>query len=167
MTSARLTSAFARRSLAASSIPAAPPLGSFARRLPAVASTISSSSSSSSPSSSPLFPSSTRFYNTRASLFPRSTSNNPLSTSSRWSGVTSLNLTQSRKMAVDGRKIKVQNPVVELDGDEVCSETIVFLCLPRRRVVGFICFGRFSSSVPLMRMCFTSGDKVQSSEDDC
>lgn len=142
MTSARLSSAFARRSLAASSIPAAPPLGSFARRLPAVASTISSSSSS-SPSSSPLFPSSTRFYNTRASLFPRSTSNNPLSTSSCWSGVTSLNLTQSRKMAVDGKKIKVQNPVVELDGDEVCSESIVFYVFPGGASLGLYVLASF------------------------
>lgn len=122
---ARLSSAFARRSLAASSsIPAAPPLGSFARRLPAVASTISSSPSSSSSSSSASSPSSTRSYNTRASLFSRSISNHPLSTSSRWSGATSLNLTQSRKMAADGKKLKVQNPVVELDGDEVCPESI-------------------------------------------
>lgn len=44
---------------------------------------------------------------------------NRLAASSRWSGSTpSLYLTQTRTMASES-KIKVKNPVVELDGDEV------------------------------------------------
>ena len=42
-----------------------------------------------------------------------------LATASRWSGpIPSLYLNQTRMMATD-TKIKVKNPVVELDGDEV------------------------------------------------
>lgn len=32
-----------------------------------------------------------------------------------------MNPTQIRKMATEAQKIKVKNPVVELDGDEVCQ----------------------------------------------
>ena len=109
----RASSAFARRSLAASSTPLpAAPLGSFI---------VSSSSSSSSYHSSPsnTTSSSIRAYSSRASVLSRSLGSSPLSTTSRWSGVIPTNLNQVRTMAFDGKKIKVQNPVVELDGDEV------------------------------------------------
>lgn len=112
----RASSAFARRSLAASSTPLpAAPLGSF------IVSSSSSSSSSyhSSSSNTTSSPSSIRAYSSRASVLSRSLGSSPLSTTSRWSGVLPTNLNQVRTMAFDGKKIKVQNPVVELDGDEV------------------------------------------------
>ncbi|BCR91215.1 NADP-dependent isocitrate dehydrogenase [Aspergillus chevalieri] len=112
----RASSAFARRSLAASSTPLpAAPLGSF------IVSSSSSSSSSyhSSSSNTTSSPSSIRAYSSRASVLSRSLGSSPLSTTSRWSGVLPTNLNQVRTMAFDGKKIKVQNPVVELDGDEM------------------------------------------------
>ena len=59
-----------------------------------------------------------RAYSSRATTSIHKT---PLSSSSssRWSGVSSFNLSQTRTMALDGKKIQVKNPVVELDGDEV------------------------------------------------
>lgn len=112
----RASSAFARRSLAASSTPLpAAPLGSF------IVSSSSSSSSSyhSSSSNTTSSPASLRAYSSRASVLSRSLGSSPLSTTSRWSGVIPTNLNQARTMSFDGKKIKVQNPVVELDGDEV------------------------------------------------
>lgn len=113
----RASSAFARRSLAASSTPLpAAPLGSFI-----VSSSSSSSSSyhSSSSNTTSSSPASLRAYSSRASVISRSLGSSPLSTTSRWSGVIPTNLNQARTMSFDGKKIKVQNPVVELDGDEV------------------------------------------------
>lgn len=112
----RASSAFARRSLAASSTPLpAAPLGSF------IVSSSSSSSSyhSSSSNTTSSSPASLRAYSSRASVLSRSLGSSPLSTTSRWSGVIPTNLNQARTMSFDGKKIKVQNPVVELDGDEV------------------------------------------------
>lgn len=108
--------------------PVSSPLGKFARYLPASGPSISSTFSSLSSSSS--LPSSSSSSTTVSSSRPYTTSRasrlNPLLSSSlssslaRRSGVSSLNPTQIRTMAFDGKKIKVQNPVVELDGDEVC-----------------------------------------------
>lgn len=59
-------------------------------------------------------PLSSRFLSRNASATAR------VSVSSSWSGATSfVNPTQIRKMATEAQKIKVKNPVVELDGDEM------------------------------------------------
>ncbi|XHG09580.1 hypothetical protein AWENTII_012628 [Aspergillus wentii] len=100
MNSIRSSSAFARRSFA-SSTPLSAPLSSSSRRLPSI---YSSSSSSAALRSSRTISSST--------ISPR------IFASSRWSGVTPLRSNQFRTMATDNR-IKVKNPVVELDGDEM------------------------------------------------
>ena len=113
MLSARLSSAVARRAPVS---PATPLL------LPRLSSTASSSSSSLSSSFSRSTSSPARAYSSRASspLATTSIRKTPLSTtSSRWSGVSSFNLSQTRTMALNGKKIQVKNPVVELDGDEV------------------------------------------------
>ena len=102
----RLSSAVARRAPVS---PATPPL-----LLPRLSSTSSSSFSlSTTTTTSPA-----RAYSSRATTSIHKT---PLSSSSssRWSGVSSFNLSQTRTMALDGKKIQVKNPVVELDGDEV------------------------------------------------
>lgn len=107
----RLSSAVARRAPVS---PATPPL-----LLPRLSSTSSSSSSSSfSLSTTTTTTSPARAYSSRATTSIHKT---PLSSSSssRWSGVSSFNLSQTRTMALDGKKIQVKNPVVELDGDEV------------------------------------------------
>lgn len=100
--SLRSASAFARRSLATP--PTIAPLSSSSARL--------LSSSSFTPSS----PSSSQRSFSSALRLPRTTR---IAASTRWSGSTSLYLTQSRTMASENTKIKVKNPVVELDGDEV------------------------------------------------
>lgn len=107
--------------------PVSSPLGKFARYLPASGPSISSTFSSLSSSSSlPSSSSSTTVSSSRPYTTSRASRLNPLLSSSlssslaRRSGVSSLNPTQIRTMAFDGKKIKVQNPVVELDGDEVC-----------------------------------------------
>lgn len=95
MNALRSSSAFARRSLTPASISA--PLSS---------SRLLSSSSSQLPSS-------------QRSLSSVTLRSNRLSASSRWSGSSpSVNFFQIRTMASES-KIKVVNPVVELDGDEV------------------------------------------------
>lgn len=96
MNALRSSSAFARRSL---TLPAAPPAPlSVSSRLLSSSSSISSKRSISSVSLAR----------------PQR-----LATVSRWSGSTpSLYLNQTRTMASE-TKIKVKNPVVELDGDEV------------------------------------------------
>ena len=100
---------------------AAAPLGKLT--IPASLAFISSSSSFSLSSSS-----SSRSYSSSS----RSSRLHPLLSSSfshpvsRRSGVSSLNPTQVRTMAFDGKKIKVKNPVVELDGDEVCFPLPIF-----------------------------------------
>jgi hypothetical protein len=110
MNALRSGSAFARRSLATP--PPVAPLSSTPTRLLS-----SSFTSFSSPQRS-----------LSSASLPRT---NRISASTRWSGSTpSLYLTQSRTMASDS-KIKVQNPVVELDGDEVwnflqCNAIAVF-----------------------------------------
>lgn len=106
----RLSSAVARRAPVS---PATPPL-----LLPRLSSTSSSSSSSSFSLSTTTTTSPARAYSSRATTSIHKT---PLSSSSssRWSGVSSFNLSQTRTMALDGKKIQVKNPVVELDGDEV------------------------------------------------
>ena len=109
------------------------PLGKLARHLPASGPSISSLSlsssssflsSSSSFSSSSFSPSSSsRTYTTScASRLSPLLSSSFSSSLSRRSRVTPLNPAQIRTMASDGKKIKVQNPVVELDGDEVCLD---------------------------------------------
>lgn len=92
------------------------PLGKLA--IPASLASISSSSSFSLSSSS-----SSRSYtsSSRSSRLHPLLSSSFSSSLSRRSGVPSLNPTQVRTMAFDGNKIKVKNPVVELDGDEVWS----------------------------------------------
>lgn len=107
--------------------PVSSPLGKFARYLPASGPSISSTFSSLSSSSSlPSSSSSTTVSSSRPYTTSRASRLNPLLSSSlssslaRRSGVSSLNPTQIRTMAFDGKKVKVQNPVVELDGDEVC-----------------------------------------------
>ena len=99
MNSLRSSSAFARRAFASAPptpLTSAPPLrSSFSLSSPATRSLSSTSLSRQN------------FARSRVSANPR------------WSGVSSLHLTQIRTMALDGKKIKVQNPVVELDGDEV------------------------------------------------
>ncbi|KAJ5886795.1 Isocitrate dehydrogenase [Penicillium subrubescens] len=103
--SLRSASAFARRSLATPPPSAFAPLSSSSARL--LSSTSFTSSSTSSPQRS--FSSALRL--------PRTTR---IAASSRWSGSTpSLYLSQSRTMASESSKIKVKNPVVELDGDEM------------------------------------------------
>lgn len=93
---------------------------------------------------------------TPALLSKRSHSSNPLSSShrvaasSRWSGTPpSLYFTQIRTMASDG-KIKVKNPVVELDGDEV-SVALLFYSPNSRK------FGPYhkpaSSRIPVGHFC--------------
>jgi isocitrate dehydrogenase len=110
MSSLRFSSAFARRSLHACAPPRSAPLYSSAVRYSSLSS--STSSVSSSPSSS--------FSTSAAVARPQRTlASSSLFASSRRSGVTSFQLTQSRTMATEGTKIKVKNPVVELDGDEV------------------------------------------------
>lgn len=108
----RLSSAVARRAPVS---PATPPL-----LLPRLSSTSSSSSSSSFSLSTTTTTTTSpaRAYSSRATTSIHKT---PLSSSSssRWSGVSSFNLSQTRTMALDGKKIQVKNPVVELDGDEV------------------------------------------------
>ena len=106
----RLSSAVARRAPVS---PATPPL-----LLPRLSSTSSSSSPSSFSLSTTTTTSPARAYSSRATTSIHKT---PLSSSSssRWSGVSSFNLSQTRTMALDGKKIQVKNPVVELDGDEV------------------------------------------------
>lgn len=100
MNALRSSSAFARRSLATPPHPAAP-LSYSSSRL------FSSSSSSSSSFSQ-------RSISASLLLRPQK-----LAAASRWSGsIPSPYLTQSRTMASES-KIKVKNPVVELDGDEV------------------------------------------------
>lgn len=103
MSSVRLTSALARRSLTSPLLPcAAPPASSALRSFSSASySVCSSSSSSSSPSTARALASSAR-----VSL--------PAPTATR-----SLYRIQSRTMATEGAKIRVTNPVVELDGDEV------------------------------------------------
>ncbi|KAF7167865.1 hypothetical protein CNMCM6106_003259 [Aspergillus hiratsukae] len=109
MSSLRVSSAFARRSLHACAPPRSAPLYSSAVRYSSLSS--STSSVSSSPSSS---------FSTSAVARPQRTlASSSLFASSRRSGVTSFHLTQSRTMATEGTKIKVKNPVVELDGDEM------------------------------------------------
>lgn len=103
--SLRSASAFARRSLATPPPATVAPLSSSSARL---LSSTSFTSSSSSPSQ--------RSFSSALHL-PRTTR---IAASTRWSGSTpSLYLTQSRTMASENTKIKVKNPVVELDGDEV------------------------------------------------
>ena len=104
MNSLRFSSAFARRAFASAPAPptpltSAPPLSS-------------SSFSLSSPATRCI---------SSTSLSRQNFARSRVSTSPRRSGVSSLFLTQTRTMALDGKKIKVQNPVVELDGDEVCG----------------------------------------------
>ncbi|KAL4926935.1 uncharacterized protein BDV17DRAFT_268258 [Aspergillus undulatus] len=102
--SVRFTSALARRSLNSPLLPSAAPLSSSALRSFSSASYSARSSSSSSASASP------------------STARALASTSARVSrpaATTSVFRIQSRTMATEGQKIKVKNPVVELDGDEV------------------------------------------------
>lgn len=100
--SLRSASAFARRSLATPP-PSIAPLSSSSRLLSSTSFTSSTSSPQRSFSSALRLPRTTR-----------------IAASSRWSGSTpSLYLSQSRNMATEGPKIKVKNPVVELDGDEV------------------------------------------------
>lgn len=108
MSSVRFSSALARRSFAVASPPLSAPLSSSARRF------LSSSSSSISSSSSSVSTRSPRSLTSASSLLSSRTA------SARWTGLSSLNLTQSRTMATEIPKIKVKNPVVELDGDEVC-----------------------------------------------
>lgn len=110
MSSLRLSSAFARRSLHACAPPRSAPLYSSAVRFSSLSSSTSSVSSTSSSS-----------FSTSAAVSrpQRTLASSSLPASSRWSGVTSFRLNQSRTMATEGTKIKVKNPVVELDGDEV------------------------------------------------
>lgn len=106
MNALRSSSAFARRSLATPPPPSTAPL-SFSSRL-------LSSSSSSSFSQRSI---------SSASLLPR---HQRLAAATRWSGsIPSPYLTQTRTMASES-KIKVKNPVVELDGDEVCGDLPCF-----------------------------------------
>ncbi|KAK9601011.1 Isocitrate dehydrogenase [NADP], mitochondrial precursor (Oxalosuccinate decarboxylase) [Aspergillus fumigatus] len=110
MSSLRLSSAFARRSLHACAPPRSAPLYSSAVRF----SSLSSSTSS-------VFSTSSSSFSTSAAVSrpQRTLASSSLPASSRWSGVTSFRLNQSRTMATEGTKIKVKNPVVELDGDEM------------------------------------------------
>ena len=101
MSTVRFSSALARRT------PLTAPLSSSARRFLSSSSSISSSSSSVSTRSPRSLTSASSLLATRPA-------------SARWTGLSSLNLTQSRTMATEIPKIKVKNPVVELDGDEVC-----------------------------------------------
>ncbi|KAJ5555142.1 hypothetical protein N7535_007585 [Penicillium sp. DV-2018c] len=98
MNALRSSSAFARRSFAT---PPSAPLSS-SRLLSSSSSSFASSLSSRTISSTSLSQRTTR-----------------VNSSSRWSGsIPSLYLSQSRTMASE-TKIKVKNPVVELDGDEM------------------------------------------------
>ncbi|KAL2865825.1 uncharacterized protein BJX67DRAFT_156740 [Aspergillus lucknowensis] len=107
MSSVRFTSALARRSLNSHLRFAAPPCSSALR-------SFSSASYSSSYSSSPV-PSSSAHPSTARALVSSSIH------FSRAAALRSLHRIQSRTMATEGSKIKVKNPVVELDGDEVGS----------------------------------------------
>ncbi|KAL4901367.1 hypothetical protein BDW74DRAFT_86022 [Aspergillus multicolor] len=103
MSSVRFTSALARRSLNSPLPCAAPPTSSALRSFSSASySAFSSSSPSSSSSSSTA----------RALASARV---------SRPAATRSLYRIQSRNMATEIQKIKVKNPVVELDGDEVGS----------------------------------------------
>ena len=105
--SLRSASALARRSLAT---PPTVALQSSSSSSVAAARLLSTSSTSSA------LPSSRRSFSS-ALRVPRPSR---VAASTRWSGSTpSLYLNQSRTMASESTKIKVKNPVVELDGDEV------------------------------------------------
>lgn len=88
--------------------------------IPASVASISSASSLSSSTTTSSSSPSSRSYSSSSRLSPLLSSSSSLSSLSRRSGLLSLNPTQVRTMAVDSKKIKVKNPVVELDGDEVC-----------------------------------------------
>lgn len=100
----------------------APLLSTPPCRLPTSSSSFPLYRSSLSVSKRSIYSSSPRAGLTSSSLFNRnSAATGRISVSSSWSGATSLlNPTQIRKMATEIQKIKVKNPVVELDGDEVC-----------------------------------------------
>ncbi|KAI2786359.1 Isocitrate dehydrogenase [NADP] [Penicillium oxalicum] len=105
--SLRSASALARRSLAT---PPTVALQSSSSSSVAAARLLSTSSTSSA------LPSSRRSFSS-ALRVPRPSR---VAASTRWSGSTpSLYLNQSRTMASESTKIKVKNPVVELDGDEL------------------------------------------------
>ncbi|KAJ5820145.1 hypothetical protein N7474_005736 [Penicillium riverlandense] len=101
MNALRSSSAVAARRLAS------PP----AAAAPLCSSRFLSSSSLSSSSSSPSF-------TAQAQRSLSSISLSRVAASSRWSGASRVTLTQTRTMASEN-KIKVKNPVVELDGDEM------------------------------------------------
>ncbi|KAL3482501.1 hypothetical protein BJX99DRAFT_217223 [Aspergillus californicus] len=103
MSSVRFSSALARRSLNSPLSFAAPPRSSALRCFSAASysSPLHSYSSSSSAS-----PSTARALASSSARLSRSAS-------------TTLNRIQSRTMATEGPKIKVKNPIVELDGDEM------------------------------------------------
>jgi hypothetical protein len=123
MNALRSSSAFARRSLAT---PPSAPLSSSSRLL-------SSSSFTSSLSSRTI---------SSASLSQRT---NRVNSSSRWSGsIPSLYLTQSRTMASE-TKIKVKNPLVELDGDEVWEQPLPFIVQSLKRAVSQACVSSCSA----------------------
>ncbi|KAL2846974.1 hypothetical protein BJY01DRAFT_169190 [Aspergillus pseudoustus] len=103
MSSVRFTSALARRTLNSPLPLAAPPCSSALRCFSSA-----SYSSLSASSSSSAFPSTARALASTSAHF------------SRAAATRSLNRIQFRTMATEGPKIKVKNPVVELDGDEVC-----------------------------------------------
>ncbi|KAL2836604.1 hypothetical protein BJX68DRAFT_273446 [Aspergillus pseudodeflectus] len=103
MSSVRFTSALARRSLNSPLHLAAPPCSSALRCFSSAS--YSSPSASSSPSSAS--PSTARALASTSAHF------------SRAAATRSLYRIQSRTMATEGPKIKVKNPVVELDGDEM------------------------------------------------
>ena len=109
MNSLRLHSASVRRAVAS---PLSAPLSSSAyRSMSRSSSTYISSSSSSSFSTAAA---------SRAQR-PLASSQLPRIISPRQTGISPLQWTQARTMATEGPKIKVKNPVVELDGDEVSS----------------------------------------------
>lgn len=103
MSSVRFTSALARRSLNSPLSCAAPPCSSALRSF----SSASYSARSSYSSSSSASPSTARALASSSARITR-----PAATRA-------LYRIQSRTMATEGPKIKVKNPVVELDGDEV------------------------------------------------
>ncbi|KAJ0426241.1 hypothetical protein BJY00DRAFT_128465 [Aspergillus carlsbadensis] len=108
MSSVRFTSALARRSLNSPLHLAAPPCSSALRCF----SSTSYSSLSASSSSSSASPSTARALASTSAHFSRAAATRP------------LYRIQSRTMATEGPKIKVKNPVVELDGDEVGFDPI-------------------------------------------
>lgn len=108
MNSLRLHSASVRRAVAS---PLSAPLSSSAYR------SMSRSSSSYISSSSSSFSTAA----TSRAQRPLASSQLPRIISPRQTGISPLQWTQARTMATEGPKIKVKNPVVELDGDEVSS----------------------------------------------